>query len=153
MPVNAHGFWKMLTNAGVYKAMGKLHVPIYRATRGRIGHKTGAIEQLLLTTTGRKSGLCRTLPLTYMRDGNDHVVVASHGGNDRHPAWWLNLSAHPEAEIQIRGDVMRVTALEATGAERERLWPLLTAMNPIYLRYELLTDRAIPVVVLRSTSA
>lgn len=138
----------MLTNAGVYKAMGKLHVPIYRATGGRIGHRTGPIEQLLLTTTGRRSGRPRTLPLTYMCDGDDYVIVASHGGNDRHPAWWLNLQSNPIASIQVRARVLRVTAREAVGAERARLWPLLTQMNPVFLKYEQLTDRLIPVVVL-----
>ena len=140
----------MLTNRGVYKAMGKLHVPLYRATRGLVGHRTGRIYQLLLTTTGRKSGRQRTLPLTYMRDGGDYVVVASHGGNDKHPAWWLNLEANPQATIQVRGDTMKVVASLASPSERNRLWPLLVIMNPVYVKYETLTDRTIPVVLLHT---
>lgn len=141
-------FWKALTNSGVYKLMGKLHVPIYRATSGRIGHRTGGICQLLLTTVGRKSGLPRTLPLTYMRDGFDYVIVASHGGNDKHPAWWLNLEADAKATIQVADETMAVTATQAVGSQRDRLWPLLVRTNPVFAKYETLTRRVLPVVVL-----
>ena len=130
-----------------------MHVPIYRATRGRIGHKTGPIYQLLLTTTGRKSGLSRTLPLTYMRDGKNYVIVASHGGHDKHPAWWLNLEANPKASIQVAHETMTVVASRATGPERDRLWPLLVEMNPQFGTYETITDRVLPVVVLTISQA
>jgi deazaflavin-dependent oxidoreductase (nitroreductase family) len=153
MATRLPGFWKALTNAGVYKVMGRMHVPIYRATGGRIGHKTGPIYQLLLTSTGRKSGLSRTLPLTYMRDGENYVIVASHGGNDKHPAWWLNLQANPKASIQVANKTMAVIASQAIGPERDRLWPLLVEMNPQFGTYETITDRAIPVVVLTVSDA
>jgi deazaflavin-dependent oxidoreductase (nitroreductase family) len=105
---------------------------------------------LLLTTTGRRSGKQRTVPLLYLMDGRNVVLVASNGGAVRHPTWWLNLQAAPEGWIQIKGIRRRVRAEQASAAEKQRLWPLLTAMYPGYKRYQEITDRDIPVVILRS---
>jgi deazaflavin-dependent oxidoreductase (nitroreductase family) len=83
-------------------------------------------------------------------DGDNVVLVASNGGAVRHPTWWLNLQTTPEARIQIKGIRRRVKAEQASAAEKQRLWPRLTAMYPGYKRYQEITDRDIPVVVLRS---
>jgi deazaflavin-dependent oxidoreductase (nitroreductase family) len=103
---------------------------------------------LLLTTRGRKSGEPRTLPLACFPDGERLVVVASNAGQDFDPAWWLNLKANPEAEVQFGRERFRVRAHAAAGAEHERLWPWLKQRNPMYARYEKKTERQIPVVVL-----
>src|SRR3954447_18531560 len=80
---------------------GKWNVPLYRATRGRIGGRVGRAPVLLLTTTGRKSGAQRTAPVLYMRDGERLVVIGSNAGNVRAPAWALNLKATPEASVEV----------------------------------------------------
>jgi deazaflavin-dependent oxidoreductase (nitroreductase family) len=128
---------------------GAEHVRRYRETDGEVGHvwKEGATV-LLLTTTGRKSGEKHTFPLIYGLDGDTPVVVASKGGASRHPIWYLNLRAHPEAEVQILGERFRVRAHEAEGEERERLWALMNELWPHYEQYQRRTDRRIPVVVL-----
>jgi len=103
---------------------------------------------LLLTTTGRQSQEQRTTPLTFFPDGRDFVVIASYGGGPRHPAWWLNLRAQPEAEVQVGPTHHKVTAREAEGDERNRLWRRVTTWMPVYAYYQSRTDREIPVVVL-----
>ena len=104
---------------------------------------------LLLTTTGRKSGEPRTTPLSYLRDGDDCVIVASNNGADRHPAWWLNLEASLKAQIKVGREHWSVDALVAGANEYARLWPLLLDYNPQYAGYKAKTDRNIPVVILR----
>ena len=127
----------------------KLHRAVYEKTDGRVMARLAGIDMLLLTTTGRKSGQQRTLPLACFRDGDDLVVVGSNNGMDRPPAWWLNLQAKPEAGVRFGRDVFPARAERATGAERERLWPWLKQQNPQYAKYEQRTDREIPVVVLK----
>ena len=119
----------------------------YRVTGGLVGGWAGA-PMLLLTTTGRKSGAERTTPLVFLRDSDNLVVIASYGGSDRHPDWWLNLRAHPDAEAQVFAERRPVHAEEATGEERARLWERITRTYPVYRFYETRTQRQIPVVVL-----
>ena len=140
-----HRFWKAVGESGVWKGVGRLHTRLYRLTGGRVGGMTN----LLLTTTGRRSGEPRTVPLTYMADGERYVLVASNGGADRHPAWWGNLRHTPRATVQVGGTTLEVDAAEAGPEERARLWPRLKTMKPFYAMYEQLTDRRIPVVILR----
>src|SRR5215472_3386024 len=83
---------KRIGESRFWKRTGKVHAALYRMTGGRIGHSAGGVRNLLLTTVGRRSGESRTVPLTYMADGESYVLVASNGGSDRHPAWWLNLA-------------------------------------------------------------
>ena len=83
-----------------------------------------------------------------MRDGEDLVIVASKGGYPRHPAWLHNLRAHPDTEVQIGAERIRVHAREADEAERRRLWPRLVAHNPHWERYQRRTERRVPVVIL-----
>ena len=126
-----------------------MHAWLYQRTGGRIGQKAGNISNLLLTTQGRKSGNLHTVPLAYMADGQDYVIVASNGGADRHPAWWLNLQHTPNAKVQVGTQSFEVLARQANAGERARLWPQLKAMNPFYASYEQITAREIPVVILR----
>jgi deazaflavin-dependent oxidoreductase (nitroreductase family) len=143
---------KLLGESGFWKVVGRLHVRAYRSTGGRLGANLGGLPHLLLTTVGRKSGESRTVPLTYMTDGPAYVLVASNGGSDRHPAWWLNLRTTPRAHVQVGPEAFSIVASEAEGVERERLWAAVKKFNPFYAQYEKITDRQIPVVVLRRTS-
>ena len=107
---------------------------------------------LLLTTTGARTGNKRVQPLLYTMDGERYVLIASNGGAPRHPAWFLNLRAHPLAEVQVGGRVVRVRAREAKQEERERLWQQMAAVWPLYNGYQHRADRQIPVVLLEPTT-
>jgi F420H(2)-dependent quinone reductase len=126
-----------------------LHNRIYRATDGRVTGRLMGSPVLLLMTTGRKTGKERTAPLLYLEDGANLVVVASVGGAPRHPAWYLNLKASPEARVRLGEQTLRVRAEEAGGEEKRRLWARLVEMYPPYESYQRRTEREIPVVVLR----
>lgn len=139
---------KFLGGSGFWQYAGTVHAWLYRLTDGAIGHTAGHPTNLLLTTTGRRSGEARTVPLTYLADGPNLVLVASNGGADRHPAWWLNLKTAPRATIQIGSRMLAVVARRADAAEWARLWPRLKDVNPFYARYERITARQIPVVIL-----
>lgn len=139
---------RLLGESHFWTYTGKLHAWLYQRTGGRIGHKFGKLTHLLLTTTGRKSGKPRTVALSYVSAGEDYLLVASNGGSDRHPAWWLNLQKTPHAQIWVGTERLDVIAHNATATERARLWAKLTAINPFYARYEQLTQREIPVVIL-----
>jgi deazaflavin-dependent oxidoreductase (nitroreductase family) len=125
-----------------------VHCVLYRISKGRIGGRLVNSPVLLLTTTGRRTGKQRTIPLLYLSDGPNVVLVASNGGAVKHPSWWVNLRATGEAWIQIKGARRRVKSEQASPAEKTRLWPQLTAMYPGYQRYQQITDRDIPVVIL-----
>ena len=140
---------KAIGRSGLWQGIGRLHTTLYRLTNGRVGGQAGPLAHLLLTTTGRKTGTARTVPLPYLLDGEAMVIVGSNGGMDRHPAWVFNLRANPNATVQLRERTVAVTAHEAQGAERARLWPALKAMNPAYGMYEQMTERELPVVVLK----
>ena len=127
---------------------GQEHVDRYRATDGEEGHDWNGTQALLLTTTGRKSGEQRTTPLIYGRSGDDYLIVASKGGADDPPAWYLNLQADPHAEIQVKADRFGVAARDADSDEKPGLWKTMTAEWPQYDEYQEKTDREIPVVVL-----
>jgi deazaflavin-dependent oxidoreductase (nitroreductase family) len=125
------------------------HTRRYLESGGEDGHEwRPGVPTLLLTTTGRKSGVKRRTALIYGRDNADYVIVASKGGTPDHPAWYLNLEADPEVEIQVFDDVLPATARTVTGEERERLWALMRQIWPAYDEYQTKTDRQIPVVVL-----
>ncbi len=128
---------------------GKQHVDRYRETGGREGHawRNGS-STLLLTTIGRRSGEPRTSPLIYGKHGDDYLVVASKGGSDEPPAWYVNLEANPEVEVQVWDDVFKAHARTASPEEREELWPIMTREWPDYDNYQRRTSREIPIVVL-----
>ena len=96
---------------------------------------------LLLTTTGRKSGKQLTMPLIYGVDGKDYVIVASKGGAPEHPAWYLNLQANPQVDLQVADKKCRAVAQTATGEERKHLWDMMTKVYPPYPDYQTRTTR------------
>lgn len=126
------------------------HTLVYRASGGVIGHRfPGAPPTLLLTHVGAKSGQKRISPLTYTRgDGDDLVLVASKGGYPKNPAWFHNLKAHPDTEVQVGREHRPVHARVATPEERERLWPRVIENYSGYAEYQKRTDRVIPLVIL-----
>jgi len=101
---------------------GKLNVPLYRLSGGRVGGKVGRAPVLLLTTTGRKSGEPRTAPVVYLADGDNVVLINTNAGNAKIPAWSLNLKAKPEAEVEVGRRRYPVRARIAAGEEHADLW-------------------------------
>jgi deazaflavin-dependent oxidoreductase (nitroreductase family) len=127
---------------------GQEHVKRYVESDGAEGHDWQGTTTLILTTTGRHSGDARSSPLIYTEHGEDYVVVASKGGAEEHPAWYLNLTEQPEVTVQVRGDRFAARARTASPEERPDLWLQMTAVWPHYDEYQLKTSREIPVVVL-----
>jgi deazaflavin-dependent oxidoreductase (nitroreductase family) len=127
---------------------GQEHVKRYRETGGAEGHEWQGTTVLILTTTGHRSGVKRDAPLIYGQHGDDYVVVASKGGADEHPAWYLNLAADPEVEVQVLDDRFAARARTAAATERPQLWPMMLQHWPAYEEYQRKTAREIPVVVL-----
>jgi deazaflavin-dependent nitroreductase family protein len=132
------------------KTANAVHRGLLKITGGRIGWRLGKMPVVELTTTGRKSGLPRTVMLTSpLQEGSAIVVVASRGGDPQHPAWFLNLRDHPDVEVAIHGAPKRpMRARVATPEERARMWPLVTAEYKGYAGYQTKTDREIPLVLL-----
>lgn len=124
------------------------HMDQYLATDGAEGHIWRGVPTLLLTTTGRRSGKPQMLPLIYGEDNGNYVIVASKGGTPNHPAWYLNLVARPQVDVQVAADKFTATARDATEEERPRLWDMMAKIWPQYNDYQAKTDRQIPVVVL-----
>ncbi|HEV3000814.1 MAG TPA: nitroreductase family deazaflavin-dependent oxidoreductase [Solirubrobacteraceae bacterium] len=136
-------FWK------VWEVGTRANVALFRLTNGRVGGRLGKAPILLLHHVGAKSGRHRVSPLIYVPDGDRVVVVASKGGVDRHPAWFHNLRAHPDTEVELpREGRVRVRARVAADDERERLWPRAVAVYKPYADYQTYTERKIPLVVL-----
>ena len=131
-----------------FRVFGGMHSGVYRLTGGRVGGKLGKVPVLLLTTTGRKSGLPRTQPLSYTPAGEGYAVIASKGGAPQHPLWYLNLQTQPLAEVTVGRETRKVRARDAEGDERERLWRALADLFPGYDKYAQKTSRQIPVVLL-----
>jgi deazaflavin-dependent oxidoreductase (nitroreductase family) len=135
----------------------KDHISRYVATDGAdgylwdasIGGGKGMIPTLLLTTTGRKSRRELTLPLIFGRSGPNYVVVASKAGAPSHPAWYLNLEANSEVQVQVKAEKFTARAYTADAAERAALWPKMVEIYGPYADYQKKTDRQIPVVVLK----
>jgi deazaflavin-dependent oxidoreductase (nitroreductase family) len=127
---------------------GQEHVERYQATDGEEGHDWLNTQVLLLTTKGRKSGEPRTTPLIYGTSGQHYLVVASHGGSHKPPAWYVNLEADPEVEVQVKGERFKARARDATPEEKPAMWETMTVQWPSYDDYQKRTERQIPVVVL-----
>jgi deazaflavin-dependent oxidoreductase (nitroreductase family) len=128
---------------------GKEHVDRYIETDGEEGFTwRDGTEILILTTTGRKSGEQRSTPLIFGRSGDEYLVVGSVGGRAKPPAWYLNLQAHPEVTVQVKGDRFAARARTATAEEKPALWKIMTAAWPAYDVYQTRTDRVIPVIIL-----
>jgi len=128
----------------------RLHQSLYERTDGRVGHRMIGVPTLLLRTTGRRSATQRTNALVYARDGNEYVLVASNGGDDRPPGWLFNVRAKPEVEIQVAKTKMagRARVLEPGDQDYERLWRLVNDNNhDRYDGYQSKTSRPIPLIV------
>jgi deazaflavin-dependent oxidoreductase (nitroreductase family) len=126
------------------------HTFLYRRTGGRIGHVIPGVRgrMLLLDHVGAKSGVHRTLPLLYVRDGENLVIVASKGGFPKNPAWFYNLKANPDTTVQVGDEVLPVHARVAKPEERDHLWDLAIAAYGGYRDYKARAGREIPLVVL-----
>jgi len=131
-----------------YSLFGDAHVQKYEETGGAIGHDWNGTSCLVLRMKGRKTGNLRKTPLIYGRDGDDYVLIASKGGAPEHPGWYLNLQAHPDVEIQVRDQVIPVTARTGTAEDKKRVWSVMTAQWPDYDKYQEKSPRDIPVVLL-----
>ena len=130
------------------RRMSRLHRGLYELTGGRLGNRLVDNDMLLLTTVGRHTGSPHTVPLLYLREGDALAVVASYGGRDRHPAWYLNLVAKPEVEVQISRERFAVVARTADPDERAVWWPRVVDAYGDYAVYQTRTQRVIPVVFL-----
>jgi F420H(2)-dependent quinone reductase len=130
------------------KWMSRINTAAYKVSGGRVG---GTFLQgapvALLTTIGRKSGEPRVSPLLFLRDGDRIVLVASQGGRANNPMWYLNLKANPKVTVQVKKEVLKLTARDATDAEREHYWPKLVEMYSSFDDYQSWTDRVIPIVI------
>jgi len=130
------------------RRMSRLHRRLYQLTGGVVGKRLVDNDMLLLTTTGRRTGRPHTVPLLYLREGDALVVIASYGGRDHHPAWYLNLVATPEVEVQVRKGRLKALARIADSEERASWWPRVVDAHGDYAVYQTRTHRVIPVVLL-----
>jgi len=129
------------------KMSGAVYATIYRISGGRLGGRSGAHDIVLLTTTGRKSGEPRTVPVAAMPDGDRRILVASNAGQDHQPAWFLNIEANGAVSIRTGNDTLAARARVATDVERAELWPKVSAWWSRYDKYQSKTSRDIPLVI------
>ena len=135
------------------KTMNTVHRTMMAVSGGRLGWTAAKMPVLELTTTGRKSGKARSVMLTSpWQDGDTIAIVASRGGDDIHPAWYLNLQADPNVTVKMQNGTRSMLARTATAEERAEIWPALTAEFTNYAGYQDKTDREIPVVLLEPAS-
>lgn len=127
-----------------------LNVLVYRLSGGRLMNKVDGTPICLLTMTRRKSQKVKTIPLMYTTHADQVLLVASLGGADVNPAWYYNLKAHPQVEIQVRGYKRRMLAREATPQERVALWPVVVNNFPSYAEYQRKTTRILPIMICSS---
>ena len=134
----------------VLKTMNAVHRTVLKLSGGKLGWEASRMPVLELTTTGRKSGQPRSVMLTSpVQEGDTIVIVASRGGDDTHPAWFLNLRDNPDVDVAYKGGPKRkMHAKVASAEERARLWPLVTADHKNYAGYQTKTSREIPLVLL-----
>ena len=133
----------------MFKAISGVHRALFKASGGKLLNKGAGMPVLVLTTTGRKSGQLRSTMLTSpLQFEGKVVIVASRGGDDRNPDWFLNLEANPGVEVEMDGAKRSMTAHVADAAEKADLWPKIIGPHANYAGYQKKTDRDIPVVVL-----
>jgi len=137
---------------GTTRRLTSVHATVLRRSHGRLADRWFGSRLLVLETVGRRSGLPRSAALVYLPDGDDLVVVPANAGSARPPSWWLNLRAAGEAIAVLGRERRRVRAVEAAGAERERLWRRFEAATPV-AHYQRHARRELPVVVLRRAFA
>ena len=133
------------------KWLSAVHKSAYRATRGRIGRRLVANDMLLLTTRGYTTGAEHTIPLLYLRDRNDLIVIASYGGRTEHPQWYRNLVATPAVSAQVLDRIIACEAVTMNSRERGEWWPRIVSAYADYSLYQSRTNREIPVVRLKPT--
>ena len=131
---------------GTIRLIGRLHAWLWKLAGGKLGDAFGRAPFMMLTTRGRKTGRPRTTPVLYLQDGADLIVVASFGGNDTHPAWYLNLERYPEAEVLVKGERRRVVAHRVSPEEKELIWRRLVKVYPNFAVYQQRTSREIPLL-------
>ncbi|MFE9102466.1 nitroreductase family deazaflavin-dependent oxidoreductase [Actinomadura geliboluensis] len=124
------------------------HIRAYLDTGGVEGHLFMGWPTLLLTTRGRRSGRLRRTALIYGRDQDRYLLVASNGGADHHPAWYLNLTDTPTVSLQVGPDHLSATARTATAEEKPRLWQIMAELFPQYAKYQEESARELPLVIL-----
>ncbi len=135
------------------KMLSLIHTTLFRVTGGIIGSRLVHNDMLLLTTTGRTTGQGHTVPLLYLTDGADFIVVASYGGRPHHPDWYENLIHDPGASVQIGATHSTVSATVMPTNERASWWPRVVEAYGDYATYQTRTDRQIPLVRLRTDEA
>ena len=136
----------------VGRPLYRVHVRLYRLTRGLIGHRSPVGPMLIMTVKGRKSGRPRSVTLLYYEARGTFYVVGSNGGRPGHPTWLLNVRANADAHVQVGARRFDALARELTAAQRASLWPELTNFYPGWAHYETLTDRTIAVIALEPTA-
>jgi len=129
------------------------HVKLYRSTGGRKGAMVQGMPVLLVTTTGRRSGQPRAVPLVYIRDGDHYVIAASAGGAPKHPAWFLNLRDQPAVRVQVGAEEWDAAAEITEGDDRAALWARLVQAGAFFAGYQEKTSRVIPMIRLRAAPA
>ncbi len=133
----------------LFKLFTRFQIAAFRWTNGRAMSALRGMPILLLTTVGRKTGKRRTTPLMYIRDGETYVITASNSGSARHPSWFHNLQASPQADIELPGQCLEVSATVASQTEKDRLWPQLVSKAPFFDGYQRKSSRLIPMVLLK----
>ena len=131
---------------GTIRLLGRAHAWLWQLFGGKLGSAFGRAPFMMLTTKGRKTGQARTTPVLYLQDGPDLIVVASFGGNDIHPAWYLNLEQCPQAEVIVKGEHRRVLARKLSPEEKKIIWPRLVRLYPQFETYQQRTRREIPLM-------
>lgn len=133
----------------LFKGILGVFTALYRASNGKVMGNMAGLDILLLTTTGRKTGKTHTTPLGYFEHDGGYVIIASNGGADKHPAWFLNLKSNPDVNLEIKGKKIAAKAAEADVKTRKELWAKLTSLSPHYAPYATKTKREIPMVLLK----
>ena len=130
----------------LFKIMTRIHIILYRTSRGKIWKNMSGMPVLLLTTTGRKSGQPRTTPVVYLRDDDDYLIAASKGGSASHPAWYFNLEATPEVRVEVGDQTFTARVTITKDEERDLLYEKFKTSGANFATYEQNTTRTIPVV-------
>ena len=134
------------------KSFVRANAFLFQITNGRFGNRMGKQSVLLLHTVGRKSGKSYTTPLSYYRDGENYLIVASNWGKEEQADWFRNLMRHSRTTIQVKDTTLQVEARQAEGEEYQRLWKDVTRQNPQYIEYQKTLTRRIPIMILTPVS-
>jgi len=131
----------------ILKLFAALNASVYRMTGGRIMGKMGASDICVVRMQGARSGRWRDVPLMYVPNGDGVILVASLGGAPKNPMWYYNLVAHPDIEVQVKENTLRLRARLASSEEKAQVWPRCVAAYPSYETYQKRTTRDIPVFI------